>query len=308
MGVSATTHNKPVKPTGVTKRRSTLRRGSLRLRRTRSQNRQFHYTTPDGVTQVVKSNGTGPELLNDYTLTPSEFLHEPYPSTFPPGGVWPPRKASDILCALGTDYMDCVGSTCYTSRICTDYACTHTLSAWKAATSDWEQHFELRHTGSDRGIGVFTKRSFRRGDILGWYAGEIKPLDSIIGTHGGYLMEIELGDLTPRADAPSVYIDAKKKGNWTRFINHSCEADCVFRIMRVGGVRVMVVEAVRDVRGGEELSVDYGREYYGVETRLRCACGARGCVERKRVRGKGKGGSEVVGRWWGGMVCGFGIE
>lgn len=138
-----------------------------------------------------------------------------------------------------------------------------------------------------RGIGVYTKRAFRQGAILGWYAGELKTLSSTEYSTNAYLMEIEIGDLgpnTPVESVPSVFIDGERKGNWTRFINHSCAADCVFRIMRVGSTRIMAVEATRDVPKGTELSVDYGQEYYGLTTQKICACGAPECVSRKRAR------------------------
>jgi hypothetical protein len=177
---------------------------------------------------------------------------------------------------------ECIGNTCE------DLSCSHTLSAWKVATSDWEKYFELRMT-EHRGIGVYTRHAFRQGAILGWYTGELKTIASMQGSKGDYLMEMEIGEIEPSTPlesvpVPSVYIDGEHKGNWTRFISHSCAADCVFRIMRVGNTRIMAVEAIRDISRGKELSVDYGKEYYGVTTRKACACGVPECVSRKRAR------------------------
>lgn len=117
-------------------------------------------------------------------------------------------------------------------------------------------------------------------------------MSSVAYSKNDYLMELELGDgasySVPEEPTPFVFIDGEKKGNWTRFINHSCAADCVFRIMRVGQTKIMAIETVKDVKKGKELSVDYGKDYYGVDTVKRCGCGARTCVERVRRKMEGE--------------------
>lgn len=187
--------------------------------------------------------------------------------------------------------LDCVGSICPSRTVCTSPSCAHTLSAWKSATANWESHFELRAT-PDREIGVFTKHPLRAGTVLGWYTGAVVPMSSVAYSKNDYLMELELGDgasySVPEEPTPFVFIDGEKKGNWTRFINHSCAADCVFRIMRVGQTKIMAIETVKDVKKGKELSVDYGKDYYGVDTVKRCGCGARTCVERVRRKMEGE--------------------
>jgi hypothetical protein len=83
---------------------------------------------------------------------------------------------------------------------------------------------------------------------------------------------------------PTVMIDAQRAGNWTRFINHSCEPHAQFRIARVGDMHVMIVEAARNIPAGVELTVDYGSDYYGVSSWRTCHCGARKCVSKARER------------------------
>lgn len=228
-----------------------------------------------------------PFLVNDYILDPS-WTSQPYPGAFLPGGIWPPRHIDDIICTTSPKYIPCVGPTCYNNKSnpCRSPSCTHTLSAWKTATSDWEKYIELRAT-PDRGIGTYTKRAFRAGTILGWYAGAVKPTDAIPYGTNDYLMDMEIGDIDLDTPAESAYmgsIDAETTGNWTRFINHSCAADCVFSLKRVGKTRIMVVQAVKNIPSGKELSVDYGSSYYGLDSSKRCGCGAPECVEKKRRR------------------------
>ncbi|KAF2254132.1 SET domain-containing protein [Trematosphaeria pertusa] len=254
----------------------------------RSLDKFFWYTAADGITRLATSSdtpGVVPLQTNAYTFAPSQFAHQPYPSTFPLGGIWPPEELRDLVCAVGNEYADCVGDECYTDTICADAFCHHTLENWQKATQGWQDYFELRMTES-RGVGVFTKQAFKEGHVLGWYAGELKTLDDC--NEGDYVMEIEIGEI-PAFDEPTeatVFIDGATRGNWTRFINHSCDAYAVFRVRRVGNIRIMGVEAVKDVPEGVELTVNYGDEYYGLQTKKICCCGAENCVGKgRRARG-----------------------
>ena len=69
-------------------------------------------------------------------------------------------------------------------------------------------------------------------------------------------------------------IDASRSADPLRFTNHSCQPNAVLRI-RQGRVEFY---AMRDVRLGEELTVNYGETHH--EGKLRCRCGAPGCVGR----------------------------
>jgi SET domain-containing protein len=69
-------------------------------------------------------------------------------------------------------------------------------------------------------------------------------------------------------------IDASASADPLRYTNHSCAPNAVLRI-RQGRVEFY---AMRDVQSGEELTVNYGETHH--EGRLRCRCGAPGCVGR----------------------------
>ncbi|KAF2806973.1 SET domain-containing protein, partial [Mytilinidion resinicola] len=60
---------------------------------------------------------------------------------------------------------------------------------------------------------------------------------------------------------PKADIDSEWTGNWTRFVNHSCEPNARFWPYRVGNHLVMVVEAVEEILAGTEITADYGKEY-----------------------------------------------
>jgi len=69
-------------------------------------------------------------------------------------------------------------------------------------------------------------------------------------------------------------LDASGSSDPMRFTNHSCRPNAVLRIAQ-GRVEFY---AMRDLRPGEEITVNYGETHH--EGRLRCRCGVPGCVGR----------------------------
>lgn len=72
-------------------------------------------------------------------------------------------------------------------------------------------------------------------------------------------------------------IDASRKGNSARWINHSCSPNCE----TVGGDRIFI-EALRDIPPGEELTYDYNlqlgeRHTPKAKREHACYCGSRRC-------------------------------
>jgi SET domain-containing protein len=69
-----------------------------------------------------------------------------------------------------------------------------------------------------------------------------------------------------------VTIDAQVRGNWTRFISHSCIPNTIFATRRVGQMRMIF----KDIAVGEEVTIHYGQSYFDVRT---CHCGTPNCLE-----------------------------
>jgi SET domain-containing protein len=63
-------------------------------------------------------------------------------------------------------------------------------------------------------------------------------------------------------------IDGNIPANRARFINHSCAPNCEVRIRN----RRIYIYALRTIQPGEELSYDYGEEYFELHLAGRCRC------------------------------------
>ena len=128
---------------------------------------------------------------------------------------------------------------------------------------------ELKDYGSPKGVGVRALQPIRKGSILAEYVGEIRSRyyagDPVFG--------MELSALSGEEEA--VNISSKRFGNWTRFLNHSCDASTEFLAVVLGDRHRVVVKAVRDIEVFEEITVDYGEHYWGYGKY--CECGVVEC-------------------------------
>lgn len=125
-----------------------------------------------------------------------------------------------------------------------------------------------------RGHGVRAARSYRPGEVIMEYTGEIvteeecqrRMAELYKDKSCYYLMELER----------NLVIDGTK-GSMARFINHSCSPNCEVRMLKVNGTpRMAVFAGDSGIMTGEELSYDYNFDNFG-ETRQACHCGATNC-------------------------------
>lgn len=97
-------------------------------------------------------------------------------------------------------------------------------------------------------------------------------------------------------------LDANEGGNIARWINHSCDPNCQSSLEEDAGGNArkdrVMIEALRDIRAGEELCYDYGitlaeRHTPRLKAIWACRCGAPRCTgtmlkpKRKSAAGQG---------------------
>lgn len=77
-------------------------------------------------------------------------------------------------------------------------------------------------------------------------------------------------------------IDAGVRGNEARFINHSCNPNCETAIIEMGGRNRVFIDAIRDIKPGDELGYDYQLTWESTDdpeelALYECRCGAKRC-------------------------------
>ena len=73
-------------------------------------------------------------------------------------------------------------------------------------------------------------------------------------------------------------IDAGRKGNLARFMNHSCQPNCKTEKWNVAGDTRVGLFALRDIKAGEELTFHYNLESVCNAQKKKCECGAPNCA------------------------------
>ncbi|MBK6602631.1 MAG: SET domain-containing protein-lysine N-methyltransferase [Betaproteobacteria bacterium] len=153
-----------------------------------------------------------------------------------------------------------------------------------------KRDYSVRHSAI-HGRGVFAARKIRkgktiieyRGDRTTWDIASLRPDSDPDNPYHTFIFELSDGRV----------IDAGVKGNAARWINHSCDPNCITREDEKGRV---FIEALHKIPPGEELTYDYRLSYDGRITRkvreaFACRCGMAKCrgtmlLEKKKKKRK----------------------
>lgn len=101
---------------------------------------------------------------------------------------------------------------------------------------------------SRAGLGLFAGEDVPKGACIIEYRGRTISEEEAYSSRSKYLFEI----------SKTKTIDGAARGNRARYINHSCRPNCE-PVIHKGRAYIM---ARRNIRAGEELSYDYGKEYW----------------------------------------------
>jgi SET domain-containing protein len=129
------------------------------------------------------------------------------------------------------------------------------------------ERFEVKDGRPGTGLGLFARVPFKEDDFVIEYEG--KKIPSVIAdeSDSAYLFELD-NDWT---------IDGPVPGNMAGYINHDCHPNTETDI--VDGR--IIFEAIRNIAVGDELTVDYGDEYFDEFIRpngCKCASCEKGLV------------------------------
>ncbi|CAG4884834.1 putative Histone-lysine N-methyltransferase [Georgfuchsia toluolica] len=137
---------------------------------------------------------------------------------------------------------------------------------------------EVRQSGI-HGKGVYATRRIRKDSAIIEYTGERVSEDEANERYqdnpSTYLFMVD----------DDTFIDGLSGGNEARFINHSCEPNCVAYLE---DDRV-VIHALKNIQPGVELTYDYqltdeGEGSDATPTDYTCRCGARRCTGTMKGR------------------------
>ena len=122
---------------------------------------------------------------------------------------------------------------------------------------------------SSAGMGLFAGAPIKKGARVMEYVGEIISAEEADKRGGKYLFEID----SKRT------IDGSARSNIARYINHSCKPNCEAQNIRSH----IWIYAKKDIKPGDELTYDYGKEYFDEYIKpvgCKCASCAAGVLSK----------------------------
>lgn len=141
----------------------------------------------------------------------------------------------------------------------------------------------VAHRSPIHGTGVFARTAIGKGEEIIQYQGTLMThaeADALYGDGGesGHTFLFTLND--------DYIVDANRGGNTARWINHSCAPNCRAVVVESAGGNPrrdkVMIEAIRAIKPGEELTYDYGitldvPHTARLKRRWQCRCGAPNC-------------------------------
>jgi SET domain-containing protein len=158
-----------------------------------------------------------------------------------------------------------------------------------------------RRNSPIHGTGVFSCKRIRKGEPIVEYKGALITHQQADELHHG---DIDTGHTFLFTLNDKWIIDANRKGNVARWINHSCAPNAIAFVHEHKSGKAkkdkVIIEALRDIEPGEEITYDYGFEFDVPYTKKllaiwACRCGAPQCTgtmlkPKKEVRRKTSAG------------------
>ncbi|CAM0910739.1 unnamed protein product [Alopecurus aequalis] len=126
------------------------------------------------------------------------------------------------------------------------------------------------------GWGVLAVKEIDHDELIVEYIGQVirKPLSDMREVLEHQHGKAGRGDYLFKIDA-NYGIDATRHGGIARYINHSCEPNCIPRIITVNGQKKIFIYAKNNIRAGEELTYNY--KFPFEENKIPCLCGSKRC-------------------------------
>ncbi|CAH8580669.1 unnamed protein product [Heterobilharzia americana] len=257
-------------------------------------------------------------VLNSFTLIETNIYSDECLTKI---GQTKAAYASLTVCSCKSDPdLDNSTSLCSTSNQChhflNRFECTPKICSFHDMDCGNRRFFSRSNTSNDqnknaftvkrtinRGYGLKSLVSFKQGDLVIEYSGEVidvteanrriiealggpNVLSSITSSRKGFqpLSETYLARISSQLN---LVLDARNHGNLSRFINHSCEPNLVAECWTVDGYPRLGLFASRLIEANEELTINYICGQF-LSTGLMafsslCLCGADTCISTLRL-------------------------
>lgn len=148
-------------------------------------------------------------------------------------------------------------------------------SQYRKMKQEWRQNVVLARSGI-QGLGLYAARDLEKHQMIIEYIGEVIRSDLTDIREKRYEAQ-NRGIYMFRLDDERV-LDATMCGGMARYINHSCDPNCVTETVEVDRDLHIIIFANRRILRGEELCYDYKFDFED-DNKIPCMCGAKNCCK-----------------------------
>jgi SET domain-containing protein len=120
------------------------------------------------------------------------------------------------------------------------------------------QEFDLVVRRSRCGLGLFTAESIPKDVSVAEYTGRMISEKQVEKSRSRYLFDV----------GGEGALDGSPRSNRARYINHSCRPNCIAVVRK----KRVFIRSLRQIRPGEELTYDYGKDYFDNFINSSCVC------------------------------------
>ncbi|KAL3317387.1 hypothetical protein Ciccas_003957 [Cichlidogyrus casuarinus] len=128
-----------------------------------------------------------------------------------------------------------------------------------------------------QGLGLYAARDLEKHSFIIEYLGE--TIRNEVGNKRERLYQAQNRGIYMFRASDDCIVDATMCGGLARYINHSCEPNCMAEVVHFDGLPHIIIIANRRVEKGEELTYDYKFDFEEdrPNDRIPCLCGAPAC-------------------------------
>jgi SET domain-containing protein len=134
---------------------------------------------------------------------------------------------------------------------------------------------QVRVGRSNAGLGLFATGPFKKGEFIAQYWGRKLTEAQADAADNKYLFEL----------SSKWTIDGSTRRNTARYINHSCRPNGKIDI----GKGKIVIRAKKKIEAGEEITYNYGQNYFKAFIKPH-GCRCEHCKKKRKKDGKSKKG------------------
>ncbi|KAJ8303648.1 hypothetical protein KUTeg_018800, partial [Tegillarca granosa] len=145
---------------------------------------------------------------------------------------------------------------------------------YRRLKTEWRNNVYLGRSRI-QGLGLFAARDLEKHTMVIEYIGDLIR-NEVANRREEIYDEQNRGVYMFRIDSDTV-VDATMSGGPARYINHSCDPDCVAEVVPFDKGSKIIIITNRRIPKGEELTYDYKFDFEDEQHKIPCCCGARNC-------------------------------